>query len=129
IPSQTTQTAINLVAGTYNVSITDANACNIVKSITLTQPSTLTATASSPTFAGGYNISCNGGNNGSISATPSGGTAAYTYSWINGKTTSSISSLTAGVYTVTVKDANLCATTVTMTLTDPPALSASTSSP
>src|SRR5205823_563800 len=45
-----------------------------------------------------------GSTNGSASVTPIGGTPAYLYSWSNGQTTSSIISLSAGTYVVSVSD-------------------------
>jgi hypothetical protein len=51
---------------------------------------------------------------------PTGGTGPYTYLWSpGGQTSSSISGLCAGNYTVTVTDANGCAKTVTYTITQP----------
>src|SRR6185369_1651604 len=65
--------------------------------------------------------SCFGGNNGTASASPSGGTPAYSYSWSNGANTSSISGLMAGTYSVTVTDAHLCTTTCSYQVTQPAA--------
>lgn len=71
------------------------------------------------------NVTCNGGSNGNATATPSGGTAPFTYSWSNG-TTSVVSTsnptgsiLSAGSYTVTVQDANGCTATASVTITQP----------
>ncbi|RYY64783.1 MAG: hypothetical protein EOO12_08740, partial [Chitinophagaceae bacterium] len=73
------------------------------------------------------NISCFGGNNGSLTVTASGGTAGYTYSWSpSGGTGSTASNLSAGGYTVTVSDTKGCQATAAQTLTQPAsALSAS----
>src|SRR5207249_3137096 len=51
----------------------------------------------------------------------------YSYSWSNGATTSSISGLTAGIYAVTVTDANICHAFCSFTITQPTAVSASCS--
>lgn len=51
-------------------------------------------------------VSCNGGSNGTISLSVDGGTAPYTYLWSNGATSSSITELTAGSYSVTVRDSS-----------------------
>ena len=52
---------------------------------------------------------CNGGADGAINLTTvSGGTAPYTFAWSNGAITQNIAGLTAGAYSVTVTDANLC---------------------
>jgi hypothetical protein len=48
------------------------------------------------------NVSTNGGNDGAIDITISGGTPPYTYNWSNLVTTEDINGLTAGVYTVSI---------------------------
>jgi hypothetical protein len=121
-----------LTAGTYTVTVTDVNGCSTTSTFTLTQPAVLEKTDfSSPTFACGYNISCNGGNNGSINLTATGGAdcVAYTYLWSDGATTEDRTGLTAGFYSVTVTDANGCSFTDGITLTEPAALTLSISSP
>jgi hypothetical protein len=68
------------------------------------------------------NVSCNGGSNGSINLTVSGGTPGYTFNWSNGTTTEDLNGLTIGTYTVTVTDANGCTKTASFTITQPTAL-------
>jgi hypothetical protein len=118
-------TATGLIAGTYNVTIKDANLCQTTKTFTITQPSTLVAIAAAQT-----NIGCRGDATGSATVNVTGGTGAYTYSWApSGGTAATATGLTAGTYTVTVKDANLCQTTQSFTITQPAAiLSATTAS-
>jgi len=121
--TQTTATATNLIAGTYTVTVTDSHSCTSISNITITQPTAVSATTS------GTSVSCNGGNNGTASVNPTGGTPGYTYLWSNTATTSSITGLTAGTYSVTVKDANNCSTVVSYTVSQPTLLTASISSP
>jgi hypothetical protein len=111
-----TATATGLVAGVYTANITDAASCSGVASVTITQP---TALAASVNTAATANVSCFGGNNGTASVAVSGGTGAYAYTWSNGGNAATISGLTAGVYTATVTDANLCASTLAITVTQP----------
>ena len=107
-------TATGLAAGTYTVTITDANACQITRSFTITEPTALSATTSST------NVSCNGGSNGSATVTVTGGTGAYTYLWApSGGTAATASGLAAGNYTVTITDANMCQITRTVSVTQP----------
>ncbi|MBX7182517.1 MAG: gliding motility-associated C-terminal domain-containing protein [Bacteroidia bacterium] len=118
-PSQSTATASNLLVGTYTDTITDDNGCILTASVTITEASLIVVTTT-PT-----NVSCNGGNNGSAIASANGGVGPYTYSWSttpvqNGPTAVN---LTAGTYTVTVTDANLCTQTATVTIAQPTALS------
>lgn len=77
--------------------------------------------AVSPAKPGGFNISCNGGSDGSINFTPAG-TGPFTFSWSNGPVTEDQSGLPAGTYTVTVTDATGCSSSVSVTLTEPPVL-------
>ncbi len=113
--SATTQDISNLVAGTYTVTVTDANACTKTISATIAQPSALTLSKTQ------VNVLCKGNSTGSIDLTVSGGTSPYTYAWSNSATTQDISGLVAGTYTVTVTDANSCTKTISATITEPSA--------
>ncbi|MQP53658.1 gliding motility-associated C-terminal domain-containing protein, partial [Flavobacterium sp. LMO9] len=117
----TAATASGLSAGTYTVTVTDANSCTATQSFTITEPTALVVTPASQT-----NVSCNSGSNGSATVTVSGGTAGYTYSWAPpGGTAATASGLSAGTYIVTVTDANSCTATQSFTITEPTALIAS----
>jgi gliding motility-associated-like protein len=115
----TAATATGLSAGTYTVTVTDANLCSKTQSFTITQPAALVASIGAQT-----NVLCNGGTTGSATVSVTGGTGAYTYLWApSGGTAATASGLAAGTYTVTVKDANLCQTTQTFTISQPASLS------
>ena len=75
----------------------------------------------------GEDISCVGGNDGTASASGAGGQTPYSYNWSNGQTTAGSSGLSAGIYTVTVTDANGCTATSTVELVDPATLTLTTS--
>jgi aminopeptidase-like protein len=109
----TTQDRSGLAAGTYTVTVTDANACTKTVSATITQPSALTVSETN------VDVLCFGANTGSIDVTVSGGTSPYTYNWGGGITTQDRTGLAAGTYTVTVTDANSCTKTVSATITQP----------
>ncbi|MEW6469697.1 MAG: PKD domain-containing protein [Bacteroidota bacterium] len=119
---QTTANATGLAAGTYTLTVTDANNCTTTATVTITQPTQVTVTV--PASA---NVLCNGGNNGSATASASGGTPGYTYSWSNAQTGATTTGLTAGTYTVIATDANGCTAQTTVTITEPTALAQTTS--
>jgi gliding motility-associated-like protein len=112
--SATTVITNGLVAGTYTVTVSDVNSCTSTSSVTITQPTALTASIVVNT-----NVSCNGGSNGSATASGLGGTSPYTFVWSNSATTASITGVLAGTYTVTITDANNCTSTPTTTITEP----------
>ncbi|MBI4648565.1 MAG: hypothetical protein HY738_18770, partial [Bacteroidia bacterium] len=115
--SSTSNTITNLVAGTYTVTVTNiTGGCSTTASVTVTQPPALTISMSKT------NVTCNGGNNGTATATPAGGTPAYTYLWSNAQTTQTATTLTAGTWTVTVTDALGCTKTASVTITQPAAI-------
>jgi len=92
------------VAGTYDVTVTDANGCTATASATIGEPEVLTASATTTGTACGQS-------NGTIVVTASGGTGSYLYSVDGGLTTQAsetFTGLTGGTYTVTVTDANGC---------------------
>ncbi len=105
-------------AGTYTVTVTDANGCTATSTTTVLEPTTLVATCSATDAV------CNGDANGTVSVTVSGGTQAYSYSWSNGSTNSSQTGLTAGTYSVTITDENGCVANCNATISQPNALTA-----
>ena len=105
-------TASGLSAGTYTVTVTDANGCTDTRDFIISQPTAIVAIAASQT-----NVSCNGGTNGSATVAVTDGTPGYTYSWApSGGNAATATGLSAGTYTVTVTDANTCSTTLSFTI-------------
>lgn len=112
-----------LEAGVYCVTATDINGCTAQECFEITEPDALTLGLSSPVFAGGFNINCYQGNDGSISVTVGGGSGNYSYFWTgpNGYTSTSgdITDLVAGEYCLVVLDENDCVIEDCITLTQP----------
>jgi len=119
---QTTQTATDLTAGDYTVTVTAANGAEITLPVTLTEPELLTASLTSPTVIAGFNSSCDVDGDGSAVLSTEGGVAPYAILWNTGDAdVPSINGLNAGDYSVTVTDANGCVTETEITLTEPEA--------
>ncbi len=109
--------ATGLAEGTYQVTVTDANNCPKVDSVSLVQPPLLEAVTANLRDA-----SCFGDDDGQANVTASGGTAGYTYQWdfyAGTQITATANNLAAGTYSVTVTDINLCEQVSTVTVNEP----------
>ncbi|MBL4905738.1 MAG: gliding motility-associated C-terminal domain-containing protein, partial [Flavobacteriaceae bacterium] len=92
----------NLEAGLYEITLTDAAGCTIIEPITITQTDEITVDYTKT------DITCTGGNNGSINLNLSGGVAPYTYTWSDLGNGLTRTNLAAGIYTITVTDSLDC---------------------
>ncbi len=92
----------NVSAGSYSLTITDSNNCQHIESFSVSENSLISIIDNT------QDVSCNGNMDGSIDLTISGGTGTYNFSWDNGQDTEDISSLEAGIYTVSITDGNSC---------------------
>ncbi|MDP7567607.1 MAG: T9SS type A sorting domain-containing protein [Flavobacteriales bacterium] len=109
-----------LSEGYYLDSIIDANGCIATNNITLNEPTDLISTVDS------LSISCNGLCDGGITSSTYGGVLPYSYSWSNLQdTTADVLNLCAGLYTLTVSDANQCFENASATITEPNELTSS----
>ena len=118
----TASTAVGLPVGIYTCTITDNEGTIITRSVTITQPTAMSAVTSKT------NVSCNGGANGTATIVPSGGVGPYTYLWSpSGGTNATATGLSVGNYTVTVTDANSCTMIRGYTIIQPTAMSITTS--
>lgn len=101
--NQTTATADSLSAGTYNVVVTDTAGCVQTSTVTIGEPTAITAAFQT------VNNECFGYKNGSAKIEVTGGTPSYTLAWSTGAANlTSQSSLAAGTYYVSITDANQC---------------------
>ena len=110
----TTQDLDSLIAGDYSLVLTDDNLCVAEVTLTINEP-----TAPISVTADSSNISCFDGNDGFIDITVAGGNGSYSYVWSNAAVTEDLTDLFVGTYTVDVQDFKGCATSLTMTLTQP----------
>lgn len=137
IVGATSSTAAGLCAGSFYLEIEDANLCVLNSSLVpLVNPPALTLSAAATSNYNGFNIACNGANDGEITMTVSGGISPYDHSLDGGSTfeviaggaTEVITVLNGGSYDPYVIDANGCsATDVSITLSEPAVLTANVS--
>lgn len=106
--SATTEDLSGISGGTYTITVTDANACNIIsEDFTVNQPNE----ALSASIIAITNEECNGNLTGSFTVEGSGGTPPYSYSLdagVTSQTSGLFDNLAAGDYTVLISDTNDC---------------------
>ncbi|SFJ63362.1 SprB repeat-containing protein, partial [Olleya namhaensis] len=118
--ASTTEDLINVVAGTYTVTITDSKGCETINSATILEP----AAVVSASITSQTNVDCFGTNSATVTVEGAGGITPYTYSIDNGVnyvTSGTFNDLSEGNYTVIVLDANGCTFNQPITITEPTA--------
>ena len=115
----TTQSVANLCNGTFTMLATDQNLCTATTVFNIAQPTALSVSISAV-----GSVSCTNGSNGFATASPSGGTPSYTYSWSNAQTSATSNNLIAGSYTITVTDSKSCTANAIAVITQPAGLTA-----
>lgn len=113
--SQTGSSAVGLTAGTYTVTLTDANGCTASGSATVVAGSSLSIDVTLT------HIECYGDSSGVAAVSVSGGSGVYSYAWNDpqGQTVSTAINLPGGTYTVTVTDSIGCIQSVGVLITQP----------
>lgn len=104
----------NVLAGEYELIVTDLNECTTNLNIVVTQPED--PISSAPSIV---NILCLGNNSGVIEPNVFGGNSSYAFNWSNGDTTQGVNGMTAGEYELTVTDIIGCSNTFSYTITEP----------
>ena len=116
-PVQTTAVARGLSAGTYSVTVSDANGCSLIAIDSIILPSVHVVNLT--------NVSCYSGNNGSVSVSVLGGYSPYSYSWSTGidsvspLPSAALNKLLSGNYSVTVTDVHSCSTSISFSISQP----------
>lgn len=124
----TTKDRTSLAAGTYSATITDAKGCIVTTgNISVNQPAAALSLTENH-----VNVLCSGNTTGLINLSVSGGTSPYNYTWTKTgtpgtyATTEDLSGLAVGTYSVLVTDKNGCISNLSVTITQPPALTLKT---
>jgi len=102
-----------LAVGSYQVTISDGSACELVQQVIINQPSEILP---NPNYTQPL---CFGDETGSISLLVIGGVSPYQYDWSNGIKTSVLSNIPSGTYTLTITDTNNCTSIKIFTLAQP----------
>ncbi|MCB0524776.1 MAG: gliding motility-associated C-terminal domain-containing protein [Saprospiraceae bacterium] len=108
------QTAQNLTAGTYAVTVFDSHNCSTTNSVVVTQATALQGNSSVT------DVSCYEGQDGSAELSISGGIPPYVYDWSNGSTGENASGLAIGNYAITVHDDHGCLLELSTQINQPP---------
>jgi gliding motility-associated-like protein len=109
----------SLCVGNYPVSVRSANGCLVTDSVRVTSTVTLT------TIMTATNVSCNGNADGHANVSVSGSPGPFTYTWSAvGGSAAMTTNLPPGIYTVNVADAAGCTTLDSISITEPPVLTA-----
>lgn len=120
--NQTTTTAINLPMGTYTVVVSDGMACQQTGTVTVGGSTAVTVSTTST------NVTCFGANDGTSTSAINGGTPPYVYTTTGGWNLPNGTGLAPGAYAATVTDANGCVSTTGITISEPPAITATLTS-
>lgn len=118
---QNTQTATNLAAGNYTVTVMDGNGCSYTRTVTVSEP----AATFSITSISANSLTCGSASTATAQVSVTGGNVPYVYTWGNmtpvssSSTTNSLTGLAAGNYSVSVRDNNGCTLTASTTVNKP----------
>ena len=106
--------------GTYTITVEEEDGCSYTEDIIITEPPVLTLDTLYT-----IDVTCFGGNDGYIELNPEGGVEPYIFSLdgVTWQTDSVFATVSAGVYTLLVKDAFGCQTEITgVVISEPPAI-------
>ena len=122
-PDTDTEDLIGLEAGDYTVTITDDYGCVLVETFTVEDTPALTCDVVAT-----QEVSCNGGNDGTVTITGMGGRTPYNYSLDGGafQPGNVFDMVSAGMHTITIQDASGCVSLCQVTVTEPAVLTCST---
>ncbi|TNE59848.1 MAG: HYR domain-containing protein [Bacteroidetes bacterium] len=120
--ADTTAMITGLAPGNYTVTVSDANGCTVVQTVTVNSFNCAISVSATVTH-----VTCNGAADGTATASVAGGAMPIAYLWSNGDTTATATNLGPGTYTVEITDANNCPAELTVQITSPAVLLANAS--
>ena len=122
IPVQTTATATGLLAGTYQITVTDSRGCFENRSVVIVEPAPLIVSSTAT------DVACFGQTTGAVSGSGQGGTLPYIYTWNTNpvQTIQTVTGLGAGAYALTITDSSGCTASSTSVVRQPLPLSVQT---
>jgi len=106
----------NVNVGDYQLTITDANDCEVMSSFIINQPDSIVLSSIV------NDVSCAGENDGTIEINTEGGTSPYFYNWSNEAGENQLENLTADNYSLTLTDDNNCQEIVAIEIQEPTAI-------
>jgi hypothetical protein len=109
----------NLSSGNYKITLTDFLGNQQILDTLLIEPPGMSGQIGVLSDYNGFDIRCAGENNGRVAAAVTGGTPSYTFLWSSGETQALADSLSAGLQTVTITDAQGCSVQYSVILTEP----------
>jgi gliding motility-associated-like protein len=117
-PNRSDSLQTTLLAGEYRITLTDANGCQGISTVTITEPPAIEATAAITP------VRCAGESSGLVLLTADGGVGNLSYAWSNGANAKRVDQLAAGTYTVSITDENDCLLEQTLEVGQPTPLTA-----
>ena len=108
--------ASNLIAGSYSIVLADAQGCKTNTVVIIKEPLVLASSIVS------QDVFCKNGTNGNVNLSVTGGTRPYTFAWNNGALTEDLTTISAGTYSISIRDAKNCIATNSVTITEPSAV-------
>jgi hypothetical protein len=111
----------NLIPGVYSVTINDEHGCSTGNTVQIFQPD-----APMTGIITGTDVRCNGGDDGDIYITVAGGHPPYLFEWSNGSVAEDLYGVSAGAYSITVRDVGDCSYVMNITITEPEPITAQT---
>jgi hypothetical protein len=110
-PVQTSSAATGLAAGSYTVTVHDANNCSANATVNISTSSAISLTVTTTPSQCGVAL-------GKATVAITGGTAPFSYNWSSGSVLNHADSLRSGIYIITVTDVNHCSTFAAATISD-----------